>query len=81
MIKRVDQAVFNAFNAGSDLQTGQINMDLSSGGVGVAMDEYNATLVSPEMLNKVEEISNQIKEGTLKVHNYTSDDTCPSANF
>ena len=48
MLKRVDNAVYEAFKAGADLETGMVKtMDLASEGVGYAMDdEYFYALLS-----------------------------------
>ena len=45
------------------------------------MDEYNAELITDEMQASVEEAKAQIIAGDIKVHNYTSDDSCPVLNF
>lgn len=77
MLKRVDVAVYNVFVAGEDLETGFTLLDLAADGVGYAMDENNADLVTPEMLAAVEEAKAKIISGEIKVHNYTSDSSCP----
>jgi basic membrane protein A len=56
-------------------------MDLAAGGVDVAMDDNNAALVTPEMKAAVEDARAKITSGELKVHNYTTDSTCPAATF
>ncbi|OYU17131.1 MAG: BMP family ABC transporter substrate-binding protein [Rhodobacteraceae bacterium PARR1] len=82
MLKRVDNAVFDSFSAGAELETGKVNvMGLANDGVGYAMDENNASLVTADMQAKVDEAAAKIKSGELVVHNYTSDDTCPAATF
>ncbi|MEM9551288.1 MAG: BMP family ABC transporter substrate-binding protein [Pseudomonadota bacterium] len=81
MMKRVDNAVFNAFADGPDMETGFNVMGLANGGVGYAMDENNATLVSDEMKAAVDAASEQIAGGTLAVHDYMSDDSCPDLSF
>lgn len=77
MVKRVDNAVFDAFKAGPDLATGITVMDLAKDGVGYAMDDNNAALVTPEMKAAVEAAAEKIKSGEIKVHDYMSDNTCP----
>ncbi|WP_312526782.1 BMP family ABC transporter substrate-binding protein [Paracoccus sp. (in: a-proteobacteria)] len=77
MVKRVDNAVFDAFKAGADLQTGTRMMDLKSDGVALAMDENNAPLITPEMTAAIEKVSAEIKDGTIKPHDYMTDNTCP----
>jgi len=81
MMKRVDNAVYEAFKAGPDLQTGIVGMDLASGGVGYAMDDNNKALVSADMQAKVDAAAKEIAEGKIKVHDYMSDNTCPAATF
>ena len=81
MLKRVDVAVYNILMAGDDLEVGKVTLDLSDDGVGYAMDEYNAELITDEMQTSVEEAKAQIIAGDIKVHNYTSDDSCPVLNF
>ena len=81
MMKRVDNAVYDAFTAGADLEAGFNVMGLSNGGVGYALDEYNAELITDEMKAAVEAASAQIASGELVVHDYMSDNTCPAATF
>ena len=83
MVKRVDNAVFDAFTnaeAGT-LETGIVVKDLSNDGVAVAVDEYNQDLVTEEMTAAVEEARAKIESGEIEVHDYTSDDSCPSLTF
>jgi basic membrane protein A and related proteins len=81
MLKRVDNAVYDAFVAGEALETGIITMDLASEGVGYALDEHNADLVTDEMRAAVDEAATQIASGELEVHDYMSDDSCPALSF
>ena len=81
MMKRVDNAVFDAFSQGVDLETGNVRMGLANGGVGYAMDDNNAALVSADMQAAVDAASAKIASGELTVHNYMSDDSCPALNF
>ena len=81
MMKRVDNAVYDAFKEGADLKPGVNVMDLKAGGVDVAMDDNNAKLVTPEMKAAVDIARAGIIDGTIKVHDYMSDNTCPAATF
>ncbi|WP_101341314.1 BMP family lipoprotein [Cereibacter azotoformans] len=81
MIKRVDNTVHDAFVAGTDLETGTFVADLAGDGVGYALDEHNAALVTEEMKTAVDTAAEQIKSGEIKVHDYMSDNTCPAATF
>jgi len=81
MLKRVDNAVYDAFMAGTDLETGFNVMGVGNGGVGYALDEYNAELITAEMQAAVEEAAAAIVSGKLTVHDYTSDESCPAISF
>ncbi|NGM44756.1 BMP family ABC transporter substrate-binding protein [Rhodobacter sp. SGA-6-6] len=81
MVKRVDNSVYEAFKEGEALTPGINVMGLANEGVGYAMDEHNAALVTPEMQAAVDEAAAKIKAGEIVVHDYMSDDTCPAATF
>ena len=50
-------------------------------GVGYALDEHNADLVSAEMQAMVDEAAAAMVSGELMVHDYMSDETCPALEF
>lgn len=77
MMKRVDNAVYEAMKAGVDLETGFNVMGVANGGIDYAMDEHNASLVSADMKAKVDMAKDAIASGELAVHDYMSDNTCP----
>jgi basic membrane protein A and related proteins len=77
MLKRVDNAVYEAFKEGVDLKPGINVMDLKAEGVGYALDDNNKDLVTPEMLDAVNAAAGKIKAGEIVVHDYMSDNTCP----
>ncbi len=77
MMKRVDNAVYDAMAAGADLETGFNVMGLANGGVGYAMDDNNASLVSADMQAAVDAAAAKIGTGELVVHDYMSDNACP----
>ena len=81
MMKRVDNAVYEAFKEGENLTPGINVMDLKAGGVDYAMDENNASLVTDDMKAKVDEAAAKIKAGEIVVHDYMADNTCPAATF
>ncbi|OYU38568.1 MAG: BMP family ABC transporter substrate-binding protein [Pseudorhodobacter sp. PARRP1] len=81
MMKRVDNAVYDAFKEGEDLKPGINVMDLKAGGVDYAMDDNNKDLVTPEMKAAVDAAAEKIKSGELVVHDYMSDNTCPAGSF
>ncbi len=77
MLKRVDNAVYDAFTAGEAVEPGYRLMDLASGGVDYALDENNAALITDDMKAAVDAAAAGIKDGSIKVHNYETDSTCP----
>lgn len=81
MLKRVDVAVYNVMMAGVDLDTSPEVLDLAAEGVGYALDENNADLVTAEMKEAVDAAREQIIAGEIVVHDYSSDDSCPILTF
>ena len=81
MLKRVDNAVYDAFTAGEALEAGFNVMDLSNGGVGYAVDDNNAALITADMAAALEDAQAKIAAGEIMVHNYNSDETCPALDF
>ncbi|WP_137699702.1 BMP family lipoprotein [Marimonas lutisalis] len=77
MMKRVDNAVYEAMKMGENLETGFNVMGVANGGIDYAMDEHNAPLVSDEMKAAVDGAKDQIASGALAVHDYMSDNACP----
>ncbi|TVP73713.1 MAG: BMP family ABC transporter substrate-binding protein [Rhodobacteraceae bacterium] len=77
MLKLVDQAVFDAFTDGPDMETGVVTLDLAAGGVGYALDEHNADLITEQMQEAVEAAKAAIIAGEIIVHDYRTDSTCP----
>jgi basic membrane protein A and related proteins len=78
MLKRVDVAVFNVMKNGNDgFQPGVQVLGLAEDGVGYAMDDNNKPLVSAEMQAAAEKAKADIISGAIKVHDYTTDNTCP----
>lgn len=78
MLKLVDQAVYDAFTDGPGLEVGVVQMDLAAGGVGYALDEHNADLISDQMQEMVEAAKAAISTGELVVHDYRVDSVCPA---
>ena len=81
MLKRVDNAVFNAFSDGAGLDTGIVSMGLSDDGVGYALDEHNAPLISDEMKAAVDAAREKIIAGEIEVVSYYENDSCPAHDF
>jgi len=81
MMKRVDNAVYDAFKAGDALEAGFNVMGLNNGGVGYALDDNNAPLITEEMKAALDAAEAAIIAGEIQVHNYNSDETCPALDF
>ena len=82
MRKRVDNAVYDSFKAGPEIETGKVMvMDLKAGGVDYALDDNNKSLISDDMKAKVDDAKAKIESGEIKVHNYATDETCPALTF
>ena len=82
MLKRVDVAVYDAMTAGEDLETGRfMTLGLAEEGVGYALDEHNAPLVSDDMKMAVDTARQEIIDGDLEVVAYYTNDSCPVLDF
>jgi len=82
MLKRVDVAVYDAMMAGDAVETGGVTtLGLAEEGVGYALDEYNADLISDEMKDAVETARAQIIAGDLSVTSYYENSSCPAYDF
>ncbi|MFN7009087.1 MAG: BMP family protein [Allorhizobium sp.] len=79
MVKRVDLAVYNAYaDAKNDKFTaGTQALGVKEDGVAYALDDNNAKLITEEMKAAVEKAKADIIAGTIKVHDYMSDNSCP----
>ncbi len=79
MLKRVDVAVYKALeDANAGTFTGGVEvLGLKEGGVGWALDEYNAKLITPEMKAAADKATADIISGTIVVHDYMADSSCP----
>jgi basic membrane protein A len=77
MIKRVDNAAYDTFKAKMDgsWQAGIVSLGLAEKGVGWAVDEHNEALVKPYM-EKMAELEKGIIDGSIKVHDYMTDNKC-----
>ena len=77
MLKRVDNAVYEAFKEGENLAAGVSVMDLKADGVGYALDDNNAALLTQDMQDTVNAAAGKIKAGEITVHDFMSDNACP----
>jgi basic membrane protein A len=79
MLKRVDVATQRAFEQAraGQWRAGVQVLGLAEDGVGVAMDEHNAALVTPEMRARIEAARAEIIAGRVSVHDYMTNNACP----
>ncbi|MDC0471035.1 BMP family ABC transporter substrate-binding protein [Candidatus Pseudothioglobus singularis] len=79
MYKKVGLAAYNSFAAAvaGNWEAGFSVNGVAEDGVGAAMDEYNADLVSADMLAAVDAARAAIISGDIQVHDYMSDNSCP----
>lgn len=79
MVKRVDLAVYNAFNdvKNDKFTPGLQALGVKEDGVAWAFDDNNKSLITPEMQAAVDKAKADIISGTVKVHDYMSDNSCP----
>ena len=54
-----------------------MTLGLAENGIDWALDENNASLVTPEVKAAVEKAKADIIAGTIQVHDYMSDNACP----
>ena len=79
MLKRVDVAAYQTMKdaMSGDFETGVRNLGLAEEGVGWALDEHNAALITDEMKAAMDAASAAIVAGEVSVHDYRSDNNCP----
>ena len=78
MLKRVDVAAYNSFKAAQDgsWKPGVSVLGLREEGIDWALDDNNKALISPEMKAAADKAKADIIAGTVKVHDYMSDQKC-----
>jgi basic membrane protein A len=82
MLKRVDNAVYDVFNKGVDgFEPGVTTMGLDNDGVGYALDDNNASLISDDMKMAVDAAREKIIGGEIEVVAYYTNDSCPALDF
>jgi len=79
MVKRVDNAVYNAFKEAQSgsWKAGLTVMGLKEDGVGWALDKDNRSLVPAAMEQRVEAAKADIIAGKIKVVDYRQGNSCP----
>lgn len=78
MLKRVDVATYSSFKAAQagTWKPGISVLGLKEDGVGWAQDDNNKALITPEMKAAADKARADIISGTIKVHDYMSDQRC-----
>ena len=78
MIKRVDVAAYNAFAAVRDgtWEPGLLDLGLAEDGVGWALDEHNAELVSDDVAAALDAARDAVIAGEVTVIDYRTDNSC-----
>ncbi|MEM8775458.1 MAG: BMP family ABC transporter substrate-binding protein [Pseudomonadota bacterium] len=79
MLKRVDVAAYETMTdaMSGDFDTGIRNLGVAEGGVGWALDEHNAGLITDDMKAAIDGAADKIKSGEIVVHDYRADNSCP----
>ena len=79
MLKRVDVAAYETMKDAMDgnFDTGIRNLGVAEEGVGWALDEHNASLITDDMKAAIDGAAEKIKSGEIVVHDYRSDNSCP----
>jgi basic membrane protein A len=72
MVKRVDLAVYEAFKSarGGTWKPGLRVLGVADGGVGYSLDQYNRSLITPEMERRLAQARADIVGGKIKVTDY-----------
>jgi len=78
MLKRVDVAAYTTFMEAKNgtWKAGIKVLGLADDGVGWALDEHNAALITDKMKSTVETARADIIAGKIKVHDYMADNKC-----
>ena len=80
MLKRVDLAAYQTFMdvKNGNFTSGVAVLGLAEEGVGWALDEHNESLITDVMKSTIKGLANKVVAGDIKVHDYLSDNNCPS---
>jgi basic membrane protein A len=77
VLKRVDNTVYDAFKNDASFKGGTVVSGLAEQGVGLAMDDNNKPMISADAQAAVDTATKGITDGSIKVHDYTTDNQCP----
>ncbi|MCI0753303.1 BMP family lipoprotein [Teichococcus vastitatis] len=80
MVKQLDVATRTTLEAARDgsWKAGKQVLGLAEDGVGLAFDENNASVVTPEMRRRIDQAKVDIIAGRVAVHDYMSNNSCPN---
>jgi len=72
MVKRVDLAVYESFKTAKEgmWKAGVRNLGVAEGGVGYSLDQYNRSLITPEMERRLGQARADIVAGKIKVTDF-----------
>ncbi len=79
MMKRVDNATFKTFSEAKDgdWKAGVSVLGLKENGVGYSLDDFNKSLITPDVKAAADQASADIVSGKIEVHDYMADSKCP----
>ncbi|HWV02612.1 MAG TPA: BMP family ABC transporter substrate-binding protein [Devosia sp.] len=77
VLKRVDNTVYDAFKNDASFKGGTVVSGLAEKGVGLAMDDNNKPMITADAQAAVDAATKGITDGSVKVHDYTTDNQCP----
>src|SRR5271166_5222210 len=79
MLKHVDVATYKSFMDAKNgtWKPGIQALGLKEGGVDYALDDYNKSLITPDVKAKADAAKADIISGKIQVHDYMSDNKCP----
>lgn len=78
MLKKVGVASYQTWEAAQNGEwaPGITSLGLAEGGVDYSIDEFNESIVTPEMIAAVDDLKARIISGDIVVHDYMSDNSC-----
>ncbi len=79
MVKHVDNATYKDFMDAKNgaWKAGHLELGLKEDGVNYAYDEWNKTVLTPEVKAKADAAKADIIAGKIQVHDYMTDNKCP----
>lgn len=79
MVKQVDNAIYQSFKSAKEgtWKPGVVTLGLKDNGVMLAIDQHNRKLITPAMESKLNQAKADIIAGKIKVHDYTTNNSCP----